>query len=139
MNPSKSVSVGQRVRFARVHSRMTRAALARDAEMSPERLREIERSGANIPFLELCRIAAAMGVSLDYLTSGRINGAHPELESGFSELHEDSVNVKSLHRCEVYLSGNVTPAGTRRAFEARRVRRPSPAANAIFLSIPRFL
>lgn len=65
------VAIGQRVRTARLARNMTKEALAEAAETSTQFLSQIEKGEQSMTMVKFKRLAAALGVSADYLLFGR--------------------------------------------------------------------
>lgn len=65
------VAVGQRVRLARTAREMTRERLAEEAETSVQFLAQLENGEQAMTMVKFGKVAAALGVSSDYLLFGQ--------------------------------------------------------------------
>ena len=94
--------VADRVRQTRARRGMTRKILARDSGVSERYLAQIEAGQGNISILVLRRIARALDVPLNMLTSG---GAEPSVELGGAIEFLRRLSVEDLKRARLLLLG----------------------------------
>jgi transcriptional regulator with XRE-family HTH domain len=79
------ISLGPMLREARLRAGLKRADLARRAGIDPGYLMRIENGKHDPPFSTVVRLAAAVGLSLDRITSGDAIGV-PSLEPDRAKL-----------------------------------------------------
>ncbi len=92
--------VADRVRQTRARRGMTRKILARDSGVSERYLAQIEAGQGNISILVLRRIARALDVPLNMLTS---DGAEPSVELGGAIEFLRRLSVEDLRRARLLL------------------------------------
>ena len=92
--------VADRVRQTRARRGMTRKILARDSGVSERYLAQIEAGQGNISILVLRRIARALDVPLNMLTS---DGAEPSVELGGAIEFLRRLSVEDLKRARLLL------------------------------------
>ncbi|MBQ3165335.1 MAG: helix-turn-helix transcriptional regulator [Lachnospiraceae bacterium] len=78
------IEAGQRIKGIRKLKKMTRESLAGKAGISSKFLYEIEQGQKKFSAEALCRIASALGVSCDYIMTGKI--VLCEYEEGLAEV-----------------------------------------------------
>lgn len=69
----EAVAVGRRVKLARMGRKMTQEKLAEAADTSIQFLSQLENGEQQMTMVKFGKVAAALGVSSDYLLYGRQN------------------------------------------------------------------
>jgi transcriptional regulator with XRE-family HTH domain/mannose-6-phosphate isomerase-like protein (cupin superfamily) len=127
----KRLQLGERLRAARQHAKLSLRELAASADVSASLLSQIENGKVNPTVMSMYNIAAALGLTVDYFftlqqddgTDGGANGASDETEGSGSNPQElsDRADEAVLLR----QSGAVAQ-GTRAGSESSVSRRAAP-------------
>ena len=95
MNESINYSeIGARIRRQREHIGLTQEQLGEACDLSSSFVGHIERGSRKLSVESLCKLAAVLDVSVDYLLFGRILQETTSLPSEISSLLKDSSQVK---------------------------------------------
>ncbi len=88
--------IGKRIRDIRMFRKLSQAALAEKADVSPQYICLVEAGKKQLSLTVLVRIASALSVSSDHLLFGRSAGSHSgkdELTLLLSDCSESESNV----------------------------------------------
>lgn len=86
---AKLVQIGQRIRTARKHRRMTQGDLARLADMKPSNISEIENGKTQMQLLTFLRMVEALQVSADEILRANVPSVKNIYQEEYIEMLKD--------------------------------------------------